>query len=107
MSYILIMHIKYTKPFRFDPEKNRQLKQERNISFEEIIAFILNDGILDVITHINPVKYPKQKIFIVEHQKIAYAVPYVEEIEYIFLKTIYPSRKLTKLYLKKGEKNEH
>lgn len=101
------MHNRHIKPFRFNSEKNRQLKQERNISFEEIIALILNDRILDIISHVNPVKYPGQKIFIVEYQGIAYAVPYVEEIEYVFLKTIYPSRKLTKLYLKKGDENEH
>jgi uncharacterized DUF497 family protein len=101
------MHSRHIKPFRFDPEKNRRLKQERNISFEEIILLILNDRILDIISHVNRAKYPGQKIFIVEYQGAAYAVPYVEEIEYIFLKTIYPSRKLTKLYLKKGDEHEH
>ena len=48
----------------------------------------------------NAVDYPHQKIFIVEIDQYAYLVPYVETEEEIFLKTVIPSRKFTKLYLR-------
>ena len=57
-------------------------------------------NILDIVEHINKEKYPRQKIFIVDIDHYAYLVPFVEDKESIFLKTIIPSRKLTKKYLK-------
>jgi len=33
-------------------------------------------------------------------------VPFIEEADYYFLKTIIPSRKATRNYLRRGEKNE-
>jgi len=39
-----------------------------------------------------------QKIMVFEHKGYLWAVPYVKEGDHIFLKTIYPSRKLTRLY---------
>ncbi len=86
--------------FYFDEEKNKKLKLERGISFEEIIS-ILQDGLeLDVIAHHNKNKYSNQKIFVVEKNSYIYAIPYVESSDkQIFLKTIFPNRKLRKKYL--------
>jgi len=42
----------------------------------------------------------RQKMFIVEINNYAYLVPFVENEKEIFLKTIIPSRKATKEYLK-------
>jgi hypothetical protein len=72
-----------------------------------VITLILNNKILDIIVHKNRKKYPKQKIIIVHYHDMVYAVPYVEEEESIFLKTIYPSRKLKKWYLKGEHKHEN
>jgi len=41
------------KIFSWNPEKNRQLQQERGISFEEIVFYIENGGLLDVLEHPN------------------------------------------------------
>lgn len=88
------------KVFNWNPEKNRQLIQERGRSFEEAVFHIENGGLLDDISHPNAVEYPRQKIFIVAIDQYAYLVPYVETDDEIFLKTVIPSRKFTKLYLR-------
>jgi hypothetical protein len=64
---------------------------------------IENDGLLDILQHQNHEKYPNQKIFVVEYDDYVYLVPFVEESDYYFLKTVIPSRKATRDYLKKGD----
>ena len=87
------------KPFRCNHEKNETLKQERSISFKEIVLAIESGGLLDELKHPNKDKYPNQLVFVVGLDGYAYLVPYVEEIQYFFLKTVIPSRKATKNYL--------
>jgi hypothetical protein len=94
------------KPFRWNHEKNEQLKVERNISFEEIVLAIEAGGVVDVLQHSNPGKYPNQMVFVVVLDEYAYLVPFVEEADYYFLKTIIPSRKATREYLKQGGLDE-
>ena len=89
------------KPFRWNHEKNESLKIDRRISFEEIVLAIEADGLLDELRHPNPDKYPNQFVFVVALDEYAYLVPYVEETDYYFLKTIIPSRKATRDYLLK------
>jgi uncharacterized DUF497 family protein len=85
--------------YNWNDEKNEKLKKERNISFEQVIFHIETGDLLDVVR--NPKKkYKNQKIFIVNINDYAYLVPFVEEEKEIFLKTIIPSRKATKNYLK-------
>ena len=88
------------KIFNFSPEKNKLLVEERGISFEEIVNAILEEKLIDVVDHPNQTKYPGQKLFIVDIDNYVYAVPFVmENKETAFLKTIYPTRKLTKKYI--------
>ena len=89
------------KPFRWSHDKNEALKIERNISFEEIVLAIEADGLLDELSHPNSGKYPNQFVLVVALDDYAYLVPYVEETDYYFLKTIIPSRKATRDYLSK------
>ena len=88
------------KVFNWNPEKNRQLIEERGRSFEEAVFHIENGGLLDDICHPNAVEYLHQKIFIVAIDQYAYLVPYAETNDEFFLKTVIPSRKFTKLYLR-------
>ena len=88
-----------TKPFRWDPEKNEQLVQERGISFEQITVAVENGDLLQVFQHPNSAKYPRQKIMIVGIDGYAYLIPFVEETDYLFLKTIIPSRKATRDFI--------
>ncbi len=87
------------KPFRWNHEKNEALKVERSISFEEIVLAIEADGLLDELRHPNSEKYPNQSVFVVALDGYVYLVPYVEEPDYYFLKTVIPSRKATRDYL--------
>ncbi len=94
------------KPFRWNHEKNAVLKAERGISFEIVALAIEADGLLDVLCHPNAEKYPNQSIFVVAFDGYVYLVPYVEETDYYFLKTVIPSRKATRDYLLKENPNE-
>ena len=86
--------------YEFSPEKNQSLINERTISFEEIIAAIESEAILDVLNHPNIKKYPHQKMYVINIRNYVYVVPFViKDTETIFLKTIFPHRKLTKYYL--------
>lgn len=87
------------KFFDWNEEKNRILKEKRIISFEEIVFSIDNGHLLDVLEHHNKSRYPDQGVIIVEIRNYAYAVPFVENENTFFLKTIYPSRKAVKKYL--------
>ena len=88
------------KVFNWNAEKNQQLIEERGLSFEEAVFFIQAGGLLDDIAHPNTRSYPNQRLFIVAIKDYVYLVPYVEDSEQIFLKTIIPSRKFTKIYLR-------
>lgn len=87
------------KYFAWNDAKNERLKVERNISFEEVVAHIEQGNILDILDHTDRAKYPGQRIFIVHMYNYAWLVPFVENDEQVFLKTIIPSRKATKRYL--------
>lgn len=91
------------KQIKWDKEKNAKLIEERGISFEEIVDDISNGNILDRVDHSNQEKYPGQQIYIIKYKDYCYLVPFVENDEEFFLKTIIPSRKKTKEYLKKKE----
>jgi len=91
------------KPFRWAPEKNETLKAARGVSFESMVVAIESGGLLDILAHPNQAKYPRQRVLVVACDNYAYLVPFVEEEDYFFLKTIIPSRKATKDYLNEGE----
>jgi len=91
------------KPFRWGSEKNEQLKYERGISFENMVIAIESGGLVDILPHPNPAKYPNQKVLVIANEGYAYLVPFIEEADHFFLKTVIPSRKGTRDYLNKGE----
>lgn len=91
--YIYIMGKVY-----WDSDKNQKLKTERGISFEEILICIENHRVLAIMQ--NPSKkYKNQMVFVIELNNYVYYAPFIHEGDDIFLKTIIPSRKLTKEYL--------
>jgi len=89
------------KIIRWNEEKNIKLKLIRNISFEDVEEAILNDSFYRIEMHPDQEKYPNQKKLFVEIEDYIYIVPFVENEDEIFFKTIYPSRKDTKLLLGK------
>ena len=84
------------KPFRWDPDKNEQLMRERGVSFEQVTVAVESGALLQLVQHPNAEKYPHQKIMVVAIDGYAYLVPFVEEADYLFLKTVIPSRKATR-----------
>jgi hypothetical protein len=89
------------KPFRWNHDKNETLKLTRHISFEEMVLAIEADGLLDILQHQNSEKYPNQLVLVIAFESYVYLIPFVEDNEYYFLKTIIPSRKATRDYLLK------
>ena len=94
------------KPFQWNPVKNEQLRQERGLSFEQVTVAVESGDLLQIAPHQNPLKYPRQKILIVKIDEYAYLVPFVEEDDHFFLKTIIPSRKATRDFIEKGKSND-
>lgn len=89
--------------FTWNNEKNKKLKEERGISFEEVVFHIEKGNLLEVINHPNQEKYKGQRMFVVNINNYVYLIPFVEDKKETFLKTIIPSRKATKKYLKKED----
>lgn len=87
------------KPFRWSSEKNDLLKSERGVSFEQMTVAIESGSLLDVLSHPNQTRYPNQQILVVASDDYVYLVPFVEEVDHYFLKTVIPSRKATRDYL--------
>lgn len=93
------------KVIRWDEEKNQLLQLQRDVGFEQVLEKIANGEIIGRRLHPNTDKYPNQQIFLLEINGYIWYVPFVETDEEIFLKTIIPSRKLTKeIGDKKNEK---
>ncbi len=86
--------------FRWDNEKNELLKRTRGVCFEQVVLLMEKGEVLDTIEHQNQERYPGQKIAVVMIDTYVYLVPYVENNEEIFLKTIIPSRKATNKYVR-------
>jgi uncharacterized DUF497 family protein len=85
--------------FNWDNIKNENLKYERGVSFEQIVLLIQEGFVLDILEHPQKAKYNNQKLYIIDIENYVYVVPFVDQGEERFLKTIFPSRKYTKIYL--------
>ncbi|KGE03828.1 BrnT family toxin [Pseudohaliea rubra] len=83
----------------WDREKNRLLREERGVCFEDVVIRLAQAAVLDTVDHPNQEKYPGQKIHLLDIKGYVYLVPFVETESGIFLKTVIPSRKATRDYL--------
>jgi len=88
------------KVFRWDNEKNELLTKDRGVCFEQAVILMEREEILETVEHPNQNRYPGQKIATIVIDDYAYLVPYVQESDEIFLKTIIPSRKATNKYVR-------
>jgi uncharacterized DUF497 family protein len=94
------------KYFNWNTEKNEKLREDRGVSFEEAVLAIEKGQLLDILEHPNKEKYNNQMIFVVKIYNYVWLIPFVEDENEVFLKTIIPSRKATKQYLRGGKDND-
>lgn len=88
--------------FTFDAHKNSKLKAQRGVNFEDVIVAIHQGYLLDVRPHHNDTQYVNQDILVVEMiNQYIYLVPCIQQEQAVELKTVYPSRKATAIYLNK------
>jgi uncharacterized DUF497 family protein len=87
------------KNFVWNEDKNRQLMEERGISFEAIVSYVEAGNVLDIIENPNSNRYGEQMMYVLEIDGYAFLVPFVESDTEIFLKTVIPSRKATRKYI--------
>ena len=92
--------------YEWSPAKNEILKKERNISFEKVIFHLSQGDIWKTTDHPDQIKFPGQRLYFVLIENYVYIVPHIMGDEIIFLKTIIPSRKATKLFKMEQEENE-
>ena len=85
--------------YEWDPDKNEWLKRERNISFEDIIFHMAQGDIWRITSHPDQMRYPGQHILFVIVDSYIHLLSFVKAADHIFLKTVIPSRKATKMYL--------
>lgn len=88
------------KRVEWSKTKNESLIKLRGVSFEIISDLISTNKLVDNFKHPNQKKYPNQRIIVVIIDDYYYYVPYVQDEEKIFLKTIIPSRKIKKQHKK-------
>ena len=67
--------------YKWSEEKDKWLRENRKVSFEEIVNCIQNGGLLDRTPHPNPENYPGQKVFVVKRNNYVYLVPFVEDAD--------------------------
>ena len=94
------------KYFNWNNEKNEKLREKRGVSFEEVVLAIEQGQLLDILEHPNKNKYDNQNIIVIKLYNYVWLVPFVENENEVFLKTIIPSRKATKKYLRGGKNND-
>jgi len=90
------------KRVEWNDEKNAKLIIERGVGFEDVIVAIQHGGLRGIVTGKKP-QYAHQRVFVVFIDGYTYAVPFVEDEDKIFLKTVFPSRKYTREYIEKGD----
>lgn len=80
------------KPLEWNVEKNAWLKQTRGVSFEMVQEVLESGGPVHIIRH-PKAQYTHQQMYVLELNGYVCDVPFVEDDEKIFLKTIHPNRK--------------
>lgn len=88
------------KKFRWDETKNKKLKKERNLSFEDVIDAITNDDFYGIFENQSK-NHPTQRVLLVKINGYPCIVPFIESDSELILKTIIPDRRFKK-YLKES-----
>ena len=90
------------KTIHWSPEKALVLRADlarHGVGFEECLVAIEEGRVLADIPNPN-LQFKHQRMFVLNINDYAYVVPYIDGSDSIFLKTVFPSRKHTALYLR-------
>lgn len=93
------------KPIRWNDEKDAALRANPSrggIGLAECAEAIESGRALDVVENTS-VNHVGQRMFILNFGGYAFCVPFVESDTHIFLKTLFPSRHYTALYLERRQ----
>lgn len=85
--------------FRWSADKDAKLRAEREISFDEIVVALQAGQLLATRKHHNTDRFSHQEIYFVAVKGYVYMVPFVRDKEWIFLKTVIPTRKGVREFL--------
>ncbi len=85
--------------FKWSAEKNVWLRTQRSISFEDVVVALATGNLLATRRHHNTDRYAHQEIYFVDVKGYVYMVPFVREKQWIFLKTVIPTRKGTREFM--------
>ncbi|KAB0681938.1 toxin [Aureimonas leprariae] len=80
-------------------EKNASLRTRYGFGFERVLVALADGDLLAVRRHPNRERYAHQGQLVVEIDRYAWVVPFVEGDAGVFLKTMFPSRRATKEFL--------
>lgn len=80
-------------------DKDAKLRAEREISFDEIVIALQAGQLLATRKHHNADRFPHQEIYFVEVRGYVYMVPFIRDKEWVFLKTVIPTRKGVREFL--------
>jgi len=80
---------------RWDPIKSELLKRVRGVSFGEILQ-------AELVVTLEHTSRKNQQLYLFRYKAYIWVVPYVVRDGEVFLKTLFPSRKYTKMY-ERGE----
>lgn len=91
--YVLVKKIEYNE------DKDKLLSKTRGVKFDDFIDYIRKQRYVLISNNC----HKNQNIFVIVHNGYPYCIPFVEDKNKIFLKTIFPNRKFK--YLLKNRDN--
>ncbi len=86
--------------YRWGAEKDLWLRMHRGVSFEDVVVALAAGRLLATRRHHNADRFAHQEIYFVDVKGYVYMVPFVRDKEWIFLKTVIPTRKGVREFLK-------
>ena len=84
----------------WDDAKNEWLRRNRGLSFDDVVYHLEHGGLLADIPHPNQARHPDQRLYVVQIEDYAYLVPFYRDGDVESLRTVYPSRKYTRAYIR-------
>ena len=84
----------------WDADKNEWLRRNRGLTFDDVVYHITHGGLLAEILHPNQERHPGQRMYVIVIDDYVYVVPFYRDGDAESLRTVYPSRKYTRDYVR-------